>query len=145
MTLKTIMLALIAAANVALPIAVAAMPPANAWEIGPLVRGRNYSIGMPANPTPTRDGGLTFEFPQGARGEIDALTTAVGPLSGAGQIHSPISHRRRPGHPLRPLGNPRPNGHRLALLPAARRQLERSRSLRVLSLVFARTGGDPPD
>lgn len=61
-----------------------AMPSAEAWEIGPQIRGRNYSIGMPAKPSFTRNGEPTFEFPQ--RGEVDALTTAVGPLAGARQI-----------------------------------------------------------
>ena len=61
-----------------------AMPPADAWEIGPQIRGRNYSVGMPAQPSVTPNGQPTFEFPQ--RGEVDALTTAVGPLAGARQI-----------------------------------------------------------
>lgn len=61
-----------------------AMPSAEAWEIGPQVRGRNYSVGMPARPDVTRNGDPSFEFPQ--RGEIDALTTVVGPLAGAREI-----------------------------------------------------------
>ena len=60
------------------------MPPAEAWEIGPQVRGRNYSVGMPPRPSVTRNGEATFEFPQ--RGEVDALTTAVTPLEGARQV-----------------------------------------------------------
>lgn len=61
-----------------------AMPPADAWEIGPQIRGRSYSVGMAARPSFTRHGEPTFEFPQ--HGEIDALTTAVGPLAGAREI-----------------------------------------------------------
>ena len=72
-------------AATALPTAVAALPPAAAWEIGPWVRGRNYSVGMPAQPDAAPGGGLTFAFPHGG-GEIDALTTAVGPLAGAREI-----------------------------------------------------------
>lgn len=66
------------------PLAVAAMPPAEAWKIGPQIRGRNYSVGMPARPSAAPRGGITLEFPQ--RGEIDALTTSVGPLVRARQI-----------------------------------------------------------
>ena len=64
----------------------ASLPPVEAWEIGPWARGRNYSVGMPLNPTPEPGGSLSFEFPLVGRGEVDALTTAVGPLAGARQI-----------------------------------------------------------
>jgi len=79
-----ILLAGLLAATV-LPAAVAALPPAAAWEIGPWVRGRNYSVGMPASPDAAPGGGVTFQFPQGG-GEIDAMTTATGPLAGAREI-----------------------------------------------------------
>jgi hypothetical protein len=72
-------------AAAALPVALQATPPAHAWQIGPLVRGRNYSVGMPSQPSNDREGGVNFEFPQ-AGGEIDAMTTRVGPLAGARQI-----------------------------------------------------------
>ena len=62
------------------------MPPAALWEIGPLVRGRNYSVGMPAQPRQERDGSLSIEFPRAGIGQVDALTTSVGPLAGARQI-----------------------------------------------------------
>jgi hypothetical protein len=68
------------------PAAIAAMPPASAWEIGPRIRGRNYSVGMPAHPTPAPKGALSFDFPIAGEGQVDALTTAVGPLAGARQI-----------------------------------------------------------
>lgn len=61
-----------------------AMPSAEEWEIGPEIRGRNYSVNMPAKPAVTRHGEATFEFPQ--HGEVDALTTTIGPLAGARQI-----------------------------------------------------------
>lgn len=77
-------LSLVAIAAVALPVGLLAMPPAEAWEIGPHIRGRNYSVGMPAVPSATRDGEPAFDFPQ--HGEIDALTTTVGPLAGARHI-----------------------------------------------------------
>src|SRR5688572_221605 len=36
--------------------AAASAPPPGAWVIGPFVRGRNYSKGVPLHPTPRRDG-----------------------------------------------------------------------------------------
>lgn len=73
-------------ATVALPSALAALPPASAWEIGPWARGRNYSVGMPSSPSPAPGGALTFDFPIAGRGQIDALTTEAGSLSGARQV-----------------------------------------------------------
>ena len=65
---------------------VSAMPGAEAWEIGPMVRGRNYSVGMPANPRPAAKGALAFDFPLDGRGQIYAMTTAIGRLAGATRI-----------------------------------------------------------
>jgi hypothetical protein len=80
---NTALLALVAAA-LAAP-AQAQMPPAQAWDIGPWVRGRNYSEGMPAHPSPAA-GGLSFAFPIAGRGQVDAMTTGVGALAGAHRI-----------------------------------------------------------
>jgi hypothetical protein len=85
MKLKIAILVFITSAN-AVPMALAAMPPAEAWEIGPLVRGRNYSIGMPPRPSPGPRNSLVMDFPVSGSGQVDALTTAVGPLAGARQI-----------------------------------------------------------
>lgn len=67
-------------------VAVAEMPAAAQWDIGPWVRGRNYSVGMPAHPTPGANGSVSFAFPRTGSGEIDAMTTAVYPLDGAQQL-----------------------------------------------------------
>ncbi len=61
--------------------ALAAMPPASEWEIGPWARGKNYSVNMPATPTPGANGSLVVDFPRAGRGEWDALTTGVYPLN----------------------------------------------------------------
>ena len=79
-------IALVALATAAVPVALAAMPPAQAWEIGPWVRGRNYSEGMPTQPAPGPGGSLVFDFPTAGRGQIDALTASIGSLAGARQI-----------------------------------------------------------
>ena len=73
-------------AAAAAPAAAAAMPPSQAWEIGPWVRGKNYSVGMPNHPRPGARGSLAMDLPVVGSGEVDALTTAVGPLAGARQI-----------------------------------------------------------
>lgn len=77
--------ALLAALSSAIPVGAAAMPPADGWEIGPTIRGRNYSVGMPRLPDASRDGGVEFEFPRNG-GEVDALVTAIRPLSGAREV-----------------------------------------------------------
>jgi hypothetical protein len=64
----------------------AAMPPADEWEIGPWARGQNYSVGMPARPSAGPRGSLVMDFPLAGRGQVDALTMAVGSLAGARQI-----------------------------------------------------------
>ena len=85
MKLKFALIAGLAAASAAIPVAIAAMPAAGAWEIGPNIRGRNYSVGMPGRPDAAPNGGVSFEFPRDG-GEIDAMTTGVGPLTGARTI-----------------------------------------------------------
>lgn len=84
MDLRQNLIAAAAAVGVLLPTAAPALAPAGAWEIGPFIKGRNYSVGMPSRPEPV-GGAVAFEFPR-AGGEIDALTTAVGPLDGARAI-----------------------------------------------------------
>jgi len=86
MKLKSAFLAVVVFAAIEVPMALAAMPPAEAWEIGPWVRGRNYSVGMPAQPRPGPRGTLVMEFPVAGSGQVDALTTAVGPLARAREI-----------------------------------------------------------
>lgn len=83
--MKTIRLLAIATMLLA-PAALAAMPPAEQWDIGPFVMGRNYSVGMPAHPQAAPGGAVRFAFPLAGRGEVDAMTTAIGPLDNASTI-----------------------------------------------------------
>lgn len=69
-----------------IPAAIAAMPPASAWEIGPWVRGKNYSVGMPATPRDGRGGSLVVDFPRAGQGEWDAMTTGITSLDGVDTI-----------------------------------------------------------
>ena len=64
---------------------VAAAPPAEAWQIGPVIRGKNYSVGMPATMQPAR-AGSTFSFPSRADGSVHYVSLRTGPLEGAQEI-----------------------------------------------------------
>jgi hypothetical protein len=57
------------------------------WEIGPIIRGKNYSVGMPLRPTPTRTG-WTFDFPYASRsaGHVHYVTFDPGSLDRASRI-----------------------------------------------------------
>lgn len=55
-----------------------------AWEIGPLIRGRNYSLNMPLHPS-ISDDGWTFDFPgpRARDGHVHYVTRESGPLDEA--------------------------------------------------------------
>lgn len=82
------MTALVAGAIAALvPIAASSMPPASEWTIGPIIRGKNYSVGMPLQPDPTRTG-WSFEFPSTTRaaGHVHYVTFDPGTLADRSRI-----------------------------------------------------------
>ncbi len=68
-------------------IAIAAVPLAQQWEIGPIIRGKNYSVGMPLQPVATSTGWY-FDFPYNSRadGHVHYVTFAPGSLAGKSQI-----------------------------------------------------------
>lgn len=67
--------------------ALAAGPPADAWEIGPFIRGKNYSVGMPVHPQQAHDGTrFTIPGPTAANGHVHYVTMATRPLAGARRI-----------------------------------------------------------
>lgn len=70
------------------PASAQSTPPADAWQIGPIIKGRNYSVGMPLNPTPERGGGWSFEFPYPTvdDGHVHYLTFPHGSLVGKSKI-----------------------------------------------------------
>ena len=82
----TAALALGVAATVAAPV-LAEVPPAHAWEIGPIIKGRNYSVGMPLQPEDTREG-ITFDIPniRERYGHVHYVTFDPGSLRGARSI-----------------------------------------------------------
>ena len=62
----------------------AAANPAN-WEIGPVIRGSNYSHGTPPAPLAVRTGGFGFPIPRDP-GSVHYVTFQHGPLSGKMRI-----------------------------------------------------------
>lgn len=67
--------------------ALAALPPAQAWEIGPIIKGRSYSQNMPLRPTAVHDGfRIAFPFPDKAAGHVHYVTFPHGPLAGKSRI-----------------------------------------------------------
>lgn len=72
---------------VAIDVASAARPSAEDWSIGPVIRGRNYSVGMPPRLSQSRDGAkFAFPSPTPAAGHVHAVTVPVGSLDGAKRI-----------------------------------------------------------
>ncbi|HYG48385.1 MAG TPA: hypothetical protein VD846_10655 [Allosphingosinicella sp.] len=56
-----------------------------AWTIGPIIRGRNYSVNAPLHPTPRRGGGWQMDIPT-LPGSIHYVTFRHGPLAGKRRI-----------------------------------------------------------
>lgn len=82
-------LALVAMASAALlsSPAIGGGPPAEAWEIGPIIRGKNYSQRMPLRPDDSRAGpSFAIPGPTAAQGSVHYLTVPTGPLRGARAI-----------------------------------------------------------
>lgn len=67
--------------------AIHAQVPADAWQIGPIIKGRNSSVNMPLRPTATRNG-WRFDFPHTTRadGHVHYVTFDPGDLVGARSI-----------------------------------------------------------
>ncbi len=93
-------------ARVRAPAPITAAPAAE-WEIGPIIRGRNYSVGMPLNPTPLRTGWF-FDFPVGseAAGHVHYLTFQPGSVAGRSRITVRYRVDAAPGTRFVPRANP---------------------------------------
>ena len=67
--------------------ALVAGPPADAWEIGPIIRGKNYSQRMPLRPDEgARGPSFAIPGPTAAQGHVHYLTVPTRPLAGARHI-----------------------------------------------------------
>ena len=95
-----------AAALSAVSVAVAA-PPLGDWEIGPVIRGKNYSVGMPLAPKAER-GGWSFDFPVGSKaaGHVHYVTVRPGSLAGKSRIVVRYRIDAKPGTRFVPQANP---------------------------------------
>ena len=84
--MKRLVLAIAAGSTFAVG-ALAAPPPASLWEIGPIIRGKNYSRGMPLRPDQTRSGAsFAIPGPTAAEGHVHYVTVPTRPLEGARRI-----------------------------------------------------------
>ncbi|WP_432768898.1 MAG: hypothetical protein HEQ22_16285 [Sphingopyxis sp.] len=84
-----------------------AAPHAGDWDIGPVIRGKNYSVNMPPHPAPTRRG-WSFDFPVGsaAAGHVHYVTYRPGSLAGKSQIVVRYRVDAAPGTRFVPQANP---------------------------------------
>ena len=78
---------------------------ASDWTIGPIIRGRNYSRGMPLRPTARRGGGWQVELPQ-APNSIHYVTFRHGPLAGKRRIVMHYRIEAEPGVRIVPRTSP---------------------------------------
>jgi hypothetical protein len=78
-------LALLAACGDAAPASAAVPADPAAWTIGPIIRGRNYSQGVPLHPVARRAGGWQIDLPR-APGSVHYVTFRHGPLTGKRRI-----------------------------------------------------------
>ena len=90
---------LIGGAVLAAPLAaLAAAPAASDWQIGPIIKGRNYSVGMPLRLEPGRDGpGFDFPYPTASAGHVHYVTVPVRSLEGARSISLTYRIDAKPG------------------------------------------------
>ena len=75
------------------------------WEIGPIIRGRNYSQGMPLRPTQRRDGGFHIDLPR-PPGSVHYVTFPHGPLTGKTRIVMRYRVEAEPGVRIAPPSSP---------------------------------------
>ncbi|HVR89907.1 MAG TPA: hypothetical protein VHG29_02285 [Novosphingobium sp.] len=80
-------------------------PSASAWEIGPIIRGRNYSQGVPLQPSPHRDGGMQIDLPR-APGSVHYVTFRHGSLVGKRRVVMRYRVEAAPGVQIVPATAP---------------------------------------
>lgn len=87
--------------------ALAAAPSASDWNIGPIIKGRNYSVGMPLTLNQGRDGpGFDFPHPTAAQGHVHYVTVPVRSLEGARRISLTYRIDAKPGVKFIPQETP---------------------------------------
>ncbi len=78
---------------------------AAAWDIGPIIDGRNYSQGMPLRPSPRRDGAWHIDLPR-APGSVHYVTFRHGSLAGKRRIMMRYRVEMAPGVRIAPPSAP---------------------------------------
>jgi len=76
-----------------------------AWTIGPIIKGRNYSVGMPLHPSPTARGEWQIDLPR-APGSVHYVTFRHGSLAGKRSIEMRYRIEAAPGVRIVPTTNP---------------------------------------
>lgn len=76
-----------------------------AWTIGPIVRGRNYSEGMPPHPSPGPGRGFRIDLPL-PPGSVHSVTFRHGPLAGRSRIVMRYRIEAAPGVRIAPPSSP---------------------------------------
>ena len=80
-------------------------PAAGEWVIGPIIRGRNYSEGVPLHPSPRRGGGWQIDLPQRPSG-VHYVTFPHGSLAGKSRIVMRYRIEAAPGARIVPATAP---------------------------------------
>ena len=75
------------------------------WTIGPVIRGRNYSHGMPLHPAPAARGGFQIDLPQ-APASVHYVTIPTGSLAGKRRIVLRYRIEAAPGARIVPRNYP---------------------------------------
>jgi hypothetical protein len=76
-----------------------------AWVIGPIIRGRNYSRGMPLHPSPGPGDGWHIDLPR-APGSVHYVTFRHGSLAGKSRIVMRYRVEAAPGVRIAPRTSP---------------------------------------
>jgi hypothetical protein len=77
----------------------------NGWTIGPIIKGRNYSVGMPLHPAPSAWGGWQIDLPR-APGSVHYVTFRHGSLAGKREIVMRYRVEVAPGARIVPTTDP---------------------------------------
>ena len=75
------------------------------WMIGPVIRGRNHSVGMPLHPSPDPGGGWHIDLPRGP-GSVHYVTFRHGSLAGKRRIVMRYRVEAAPGVRIAPSTSP---------------------------------------
>lgn len=87
------------------PAGARAVPTASGWEIGPVIRGRNYSQGAPLRPIARAKGGWYIDLPR-APGSVHYVTSPYGSLAGKSRIVMRYRIDAAPGVRVLPITAP---------------------------------------